>query len=284
MEDLQLLINAVYLLSAVAFLLGLKLMSQPASAQRGAFIAAIGLLSAVVVTLMDLRIERFEYALGGLALGALAGMQIVRRAEKGGHLQTLALLNGFVALACLLVAWSEFLAHAAGQGIAGGTALSLTVVFGGVAFASSMTAWARLGKKINLSSPLTFGSQRFLAQGLAMSTLIFAIVFSKDTVAPEAGRWLALATLLASLLGAYRLLSLHSLDIMAGIALSVAYTGLSVCMAGFVFQNVLLVATGALVAGSGLAIALAICKAMNRPAKVLAGGFFPEDSKPPAPQ
>jgi len=282
MEDLQLLVNAVYLLSAVAFLLGLKLMSQPASAQRGAFIAAIGLLSAVVVTMMDVRIERFEYVLGGLALGALAGMQVVRREAQGSHLQTLALLNGFVALACLLVAWSEFLVHAAGQGIAGGTTLSLTVLFGSVAFASSVTAWARLGKKIGLPDPIVFAGQRYLAQGLAMSTLFFAIIFSKDTVAPEAGRWLALSTLMALLFGAYRLLSLHSLDVMAGISLSIGYTGLSVCMAGFVFQNVLLVATGALVAGSGLAIALAICNAMNRPAKVLAGGFWPEDSKPPA--
>ncbi len=282
MEDLQLLVNAVYLLAAVAFLLGLKLATQSGSAQRGAFIAAIGLLSAVVVTMMDVRIERFEYVLGGLALGALAGMQVVRREAQGSHLQTLALLNGFVALACLLVAWSEFLVHAAGQGIAGGTTLSLTVLFGSVAFASSVTAWARLGKKIGLPDPIVFAGQRYLAQGLAMSTLFFAIIFSKDTVAPEAGRWLALSTLMALLFGAYRLLSLHSLDVMAGISLSIGYTGLSVCMAGFVFQNVLLVATGALVAGSGLAIALAICNAMNRPAKVLAGGFWPEDSKPPA--
>jgi NAD(P) transhydrogenase subunit beta len=261
--NLNALTDAVYLLSALAFLLGLKLLT--ATAKRGLFLAAIGLLSATVVTLMDARIERFEYVLAGLALGGFVGIQMAKRSLSSNFLSTTTLFNGFGGLACLLTAWAEFQAHAAGQGLLGGVTLCLTAIFGSIAFSGSAAIWARLEKKIGRSEASKLAGQKYLAKALALAVLIFGALFSMDTVAPEAGRWLALSSVAALILSALWASSLDDVDLKAALALLSSCTGLAVCAAGFVFQNVLLVAVGGLASGGSLALANAICKAENRP-------------------
>ena len=77
--DLSALINIVYLLAALTFMLGIKLMCHPESAPGGNLIAGVGMVAAVIVTLMDIGIERFDYILGGLALGAAIGWRLVQQ-------------------------------------------------------------------------------------------------------------------------------------------------------------------------------------------------------------
>lgn len=264
------LINAVYLLSALAFVLALRQLVAPAIARNGLFLAAIGLLAAVIATLMDARVERFEYVLGGLAIGTFVGMRLARNTK---FLPTTSLFNGFVGLACLLTAWAEFHAHAAGQGLLGGVTLCLTAIFGSIAFSGSAAIWAKLEKKISLSERPKFAGQKYLSRALALAVLIFGALFSKDTVAPEAGRWLALSVFFAFILSVLWVNSLDAADLKPALALLGGCAGLAVCAAGFIFQNVLLVAAGGLASGGSLALALAICKAENRPISTLFSSF-----------
>jgi NAD(P) transhydrogenase subunit beta len=151
----------------------------------------------------------------------------------------------------------------------GGVTLWLTAVFGSIAFSGSTAIWARLEKKITLSETSGIAGQKYLARALAIALLLFGVFFSKDTVAPEAGRWLALSVAFSVVLSVLWVVSLKEMDLKAASALLGSCAGLAVCAAGFVFQNVLLVAAGALASGSGIALTLAICKTENRPAATL---------------
>lgn len=273
--DLNTLLNIVYFLSAVTFVLGFKLMSHPATAQRGNLISAVGMVSAVAVTLMDAHIGRFEYILIGLVAGALIGVRLARRARMTSVVPTVALLNGFGGLASLLVAWAEFHAHPAGQGWAGGILLWLAATSGGVAFSGSTAAWAKLEEKI--SGP-PFAAQRHIFGAVAFGMLAAGALFATDTVAPEAYRYFAVFAILALILGAMWVVSFEKTDLPVAVSLLNAFSGIAACALGFVLQNTLLVAAGALVGGGAVALAVAASNAANRPLiNILTGGFGAAD-------
>lgn len=274
MMDLTILINIVYLLSAVAIILGLRLMRNPAAVKGGNMISGIGMGAALAATFMDPRIERMEYILAGLLAGALGGLRFGRRANTANPLPETALLNGFSGLAAALVAWSEFHAHPAGQGLAGGTMLWLTASLGSVAFSGSAVAWTGLKEKIALPRLIT--GQRRLMGVVLFGILLTGAFFSMDTVSPEAYRYFAIFTLLSLLLGVLWAISFDKSDMPAAVSALRAFSGFGVCAAGFVVHNTLLVGIGAILGASGIALAFGICKAMNRPAfDVLSGGYGP---------
>jgi len=273
--DLNALTNIVYLLSAVTFVLGIKLMCHPETAQRGNLIAAVGIVSAVVVTLMDAHIERFEYILIGLVAGALFGLRFARQTPMTSILPAVALLNGFGGLASLLVAWAEFHAHPAGQGWLGGILLWFAAISGGTAFSGSIMMWGKVQGKI---SGKPFGWQRYVSLAIIFGMAASGVLFSMDTVAPNAYRYFALFAVLSTILGAIWAAPFDKNDFPTAISMLNACAGLAACVLGLVFQNILLVAAGALVCGSGIALALSMLKETTRPAvNVLAGGFRDSD-------
>ena len=66
-------VNVVYLLAAVLFIFGLKGLAHPRTAVRGNLLGAVGMLLAVVVTLLDRQIIRYELIIAGLVVGAFIG-------------------------------------------------------------------------------------------------------------------------------------------------------------------------------------------------------------------
>ncbi len=274
--ELHILINTVYLLSAVTFVLGLKLMNDPATARQGNVISAIGTGAAVIVTLMDARVERYEYILGGLLLGAAAGLYAVSRSPLPGLPRLTGLLNGFGGLAAWLVAWAEFYAHPAGQGVSGGIVLWLTAVLGCLAFAGSLTAWTRTQEGNISANPAGYPGQHHVARAVLLAVLLTGILFARDTVAPGAYRYFALFSLLSLLLGALLVLPVSSAGMPAAMCALNAYAGFAACAAGFVFQNTLLVAAGALTGAGGIRLMLVMCKTNGcNFADVLTGCFRP---------
>jgi NAD(P) transhydrogenase subunit beta len=134
-----------------------------------------------------------------------------------------------------------------------------------------LTVWGRLLGKFK---PTAFTGQDYLTRAVALSVLLFGGLFAMDTVAPEAYRYFALFVISALALGFLWVASLDDADLKVAPAVMNACAGLSACTLGFIVQNALLVAAGALAAGGGFALALALCKAVNRSFKeVLAGGI-----------
>ena len=272
--DLSALINIVYLLAALTFMLGIKLMCHPESAPGGNLIAGVGMVAAVIVTLMDIGIERFDYILGGLALGAAIGWRLVQQISAQKNPQILALLNSFGGLASLLVAWATFHAHPEGQGFFGGLALWATVVFGAFSFSGSLLVWARLAEKLFSGKAFMYSGQQLVATAIFIAILISGILFSVDMVAPGAYRCFAIFAVLALLLGMAMVIHVSSAELPVMICLLNSYTGIAVCCSGFMLQNPLLVTAGALVGASGIALTRSMCRDLGRPASYFLFGAF----------
>lgn len=140
-------IALTYLVAAVLFILGLKRLSSPATARSGNLLASVGMLLAIVATLLYTEILTFRWILVGIAIGGGAGGTLARTVKMTAMPQMVALLNGFGGGASVLVASAEYL-----RPLAGGPAnapdvtvsIMLSVVIGAVTFSGSMIAFAKL--------------------------------------------------------------------------------------------------------------------------------------------
>lgn len=272
--DLNTLINIVYILSAITFILGFKLMSSPESAKRGNLISGAGMAAAIIVTLMDLHVERYDYILIGVVVGTAIGLWLAYKTPMTGMPQMVGLLNGFGGLASLFVAWGEFHAHPEGQGMSGGLILWLTAIIGSVTFSGSLIAWAKLEEKFISGKPITYNGQQIVTGAILFGMLATGVLFAMDTVAPEAYRYFAVFAVLALALGVALVIPIGGADMPVVICLLNSYSGMAACASGFIVQNNLLIVAGALVGASGIILTLIMCKAMNRSvANVFLGGF-----------
>lgn len=252
--ELSALIHIVYVLSAITFLLGFKLMGNPESAQRGNLISGAGMAAAVLVTLMDMHVARFDYILFGLLAGTAGGLWLVKNTDPTSPLPALALLNGGAGLAALLVAFAQFYAHPEGQGFAGGLAMCATAVAGTVAFAGSLTVWAGMTKRLIPDKLLVVRKWRYVYLAFSLLILLAGILFASDPVAPEAYRYFFIFTLLALALGVALALPDSHKNFPAAVSLFNSYSGVAACAAGFILQNPLMIVAGALVGAGGITL------------------------------
>ena len=98
------LVNFVYLVASVLFILGLKGLTHPRTAVRGNLLGALAMFIAVVVTLLDQRVLTFEYILLGVVIGSLIGAVLAIRIPMTSMPELVAIFNGFGGIASVLVA------------------------------------------------------------------------------------------------------------------------------------------------------------------------------------
>jgi proton-translocating NAD(P)+ transhydrogenase subunit beta len=263
-------LELVYIVCAVLFILGIKMLGSPRTARRGNALSALGMLLAVVTTLLDQGIVDYRWIVGGLALGSVIGAVTARRVAMTAMPEMVALLNGFGGLASLLVAWE---AYEAKPGVELYTALTLiaSVLIGGVTFTGSVMAWGKLSERLP-GRPILFRGQNVL-NGLVLILVVAGAV--RFTMAPAAQHGLFLILIgLAGLLGVLAVLPIGGADMPVVISLLNSYSGLAACATGFLLRNNALIVTGSLVGASGLILTRLMCKAMNRSlANVLFSGF-----------
>lgn len=273
MEDTRTLLDLIYILSAITFILGFKLMSRPATARQGNLLSALGMAAAVVATLMFPEVVRYTYILAGLVIGAIIGALLAYRTPMTSMPQMVGLLNGFGGAADLLVAWAEFVARPE-QPVYQGVIIWLTVLIGTVTLSGSLVAWAKLEERYIPTKPVLYPGQRIVSILVLAAILVGGIWFATDTAAPEAMHVLGVVTALAFALGILLVIPIGGADMPVVISLLNSYSGIAACASGFIIQNKLLIVAGALVGASGIILTLIMCKAMNRSvANVVLGGF-----------
>lgn len=273
----SLLINISYIAASILFILGLKMLSSPATARRGNLLSALGMLIAVAVTLLDKNILTYRYILIGLAAGSLLGVIAARLVAMTAMPQMVALFNGFGGIASLLVAWSLFGLGAVHSSFTLVT-LFLSVMIGGVTFTGSMVAYGKLSGRIP-GRPLAFPGQGAFAVIFLLALLAAGVLIVFPSIVPLyfiAENAVVLAVLLSALLGILIVLPIGGADMPVVISLLNSYSGLAACMAGFAIRNNVLIVSGALVGASGIILTNIMCKAMNRSIfNVLFGSFAP---------
>ena len=271
------LINLVYVIAAVLFIVGLKLLGSPASARKGNFFSAIGMLIAVVVTLGNQKILSFELIAVGVAVGALIGAVVSRKVAMTSMPEMVALFNGFGGLASLFVGWAALsvaLVKAMSSGIAVDNfslvTIFLSILIGGLTFTGSLLAYGKLSEKIS-GRAFVYSGQRIVNSGILLAVLVCAALFFQDSANDN---WLYLAVGLSLMLGVMFVLPIGGADMPVVISLLNSFSGLAAAAAGFAIGNILLIVAGSLVGASGIILTSIMCKAMNRSlSNVLFSGF-----------
>jgi H+-translocating NAD(P) transhydrogenase subunit beta len=272
--NLEILIELVYLLSAVLFVVGLKRLQSPATARAGNALASLAMLLAIVATLVDTEILSWTGIFVGVALGGLIGAVAARRVEMTEMPQLVGIFNGFGGGASALVAIAEFLsAPTIGAGTTGVT-IMLGTLIGAVTFTGSFIAFAKL-QELMTSNPITFPGQNWLNLALFLGVLFLAAAalgLGGLGTSPLTPFYVFLG--LAMLLGVLIVIPIGGADMPVVISLLNSYSGLAASAAGFVIGNMVLIISGALVGASGLILTQLMCKGMNRSlANVAFGGF-----------
>ena len=264
----------LYLVAAVLFIIGLKDLQSPATARKGNATSGVGMLIAIVVTLLGLRIISPAALIAGLVTGSAVGWWMARSVKMTSMPQMVALLNGFGGAASLLVGGAEFLkSELRGEQIPvdTGITIQLTLLIGAVTFTGSAIAWAKL-QEVMTGKPITFPAQK-LINALVFVAIVGLSIY--QLVVPESILWPFYAVCgLSLLLGILLTIPIGGADMPVVISLLNSYSGLAGAMTGFVIQNDVLIISGALVGSSGIILSQIMCKAMNRSlANVLFGAF-----------
>ncbi|MFH0947210.1 MAG: NAD(P)(+) transhydrogenase (Re/Si-specific) subunit beta [Planctomycetota bacterium] len=268
-------ITLVYLIAAICFILGLKRLSSPKTARSGNLLAAIGMLIAIVVTLLDQQVIHFWQIGVGMAVGAVVGALFAKTVQMTNMPQLVAVLNGFGGAASQLVAAAEFLrlTHAGIEiGPVAGSAIVLTSIVGAVTLSGSFIAYAKLeGLKWIADRAVVFPGRHLVSVVLILGVAGLGVLLVVD---PSQSFLFFCLHILAMVLGVLLVVAIGGADMPVVVALLNSYSGVAGAMAGFLINNNALIITGALVGASGLILTRIMCKAMNRSlVNVLFGGF-----------
>ncbi len=265
-------VNLAYVVSAVGFVLGIKMLGDPRTARLGNRLAAVGMVVAVIFTLTLAEVNRYWLVLAGLAVGAVLGVPAARYVKMTAMPQMVALLNGAGGGAAALVAAAEFHRLAPLPGSVGGQEViaSLTsALIGAVTLSGSVVAFAKLQELVS-GRPVSFPAQ----QAVNGSVLAASVLFAAVAGVTEERVWLIPLVGAALVFGVLFVIPIGGADMPVVIALLNAFSGLSGVAAGFVLDNNALIIGGTLVGASGTLLTLMMARSMGRSvANVLFGAF-----------
>ena len=273
--DTEVIIGSFYLVAAALFFIGLKLLGDPASAKKGNLLAAIGMLIAVVVTLLDQQVLNYEMIVLGIVIGSAIGAVMARTIRMTAMPQLVAIFNGVGGCASALIAGSEFIRlSGVGLGSYAATSIMISTLIGLVTFSGSFIAFGKLQEFIT-TRPVTFPYQKTISAAL-FTVIVIMIVYI--IIGPASTVMFMAVALIAILLGVLLVIPIGGADMPVVISLLNSYSGLAACAAGFVLGNPVLIIGGSLVGAAGLILTRIMTKAMNRSLlNVMFGAFGAAD-------
>ena len=292
--------NVAYIVASFLFIMSLRGLSQPESSRRGNLLGGIGMLLAIVVTVLALYIPgsgapaipspgAIGLLAGAIAVGCVIGAILAARVAMTQMPELVAMLHSFVGLAAVLVGIVSKM-HAESAGAAAGVAHELEVIIGvfvgAITLTGSIVAFLKLRGSIG-GKPLLLPGRHLLNLALASGCVVLGAVEiqvlgqgGQDGL--STGLWCLLGvTLLASILGCHLVAAIGGGDMPVVVSMLNSYSGWAAAAAGFMLSNDLLIITGALVGASGAILSYIMCTAMNRSiVSVIFGGFGAETQSP----
>ena len=255
--------NIFYVLSSVLFIFGIKRLSHPRTARSGNLIASMGMLIAIITTLVVSDSLSYELIGIGIIIGAIIGAFFAMRVEMTQMPQMVAIFNGFGGIASALVAAAEFVnpseSFPYGEIFTYST-ISLSLFIGTLTFTGSFIAFGKLQGFVS-GKPIVFPGQQLL-NGLIASSIIglavYIVLFPNDLY------YFYLLIALSAIIGITLTIPIGGADMPVVISLLNSYSGIAAASTGFVLDNNALIISGALVGASGLILTNIMCKGMNR--------------------
>ncbi len=277
-------IELAYIASAVLFIFGIKMLGRAETARRGNIVSAVGMLIAVVATLLYAKLD-YTWIVAGIIVGSLIGLFAARLVKMTAMPEMVALFNGFGGLASLLVGWAEYerIRHMGWEGytlstgsdaLFSNSTIWLTLWIGAITFTGSVLAYLKLAGKVS-GSAVIFKGQKLINLAICLGILAGGAYLCISDDISMTGEYVVIGVIVLSLLlGVLGVLPIGGGDMPVVISLLNSFSGLAAACAGFVIANTVLIVSGCLVGTSGVILTIIMCKAMNRTlTNVLFSGF-----------
>ncbi|MBF0143895.1 MAG: NAD(P)(+) transhydrogenase (Re/Si-specific) subunit beta [Magnetococcales bacterium] len=277
---IQGLMTVTYIGAIILFILSLGGLSNPETSRRGNLFGIIGMVIAVVATLVGPRVEggdSYLYILVAMATGGTVGILSARQVKMTQMPELVALMHSLVGLAACLVGMADFInpsAHyAADEKSIHLIETVVGILIGAVTFSGSLVAFGKLSGKIG-GKPLLLPARHLLNLGLLL-VVLFAGRAYVDAIDIPSGFWpLVIVTVASLLFGIHMVMAIGGADMPVVVSMLNSYSGWAASATGFMLSNDLLIVVGALVGSSGAILSYIMCRAMNRHfLAVIAGGF-----------
>jgi H+-translocating NAD(P) transhydrogenase subunit beta len=268
------ILEIIYVLASVLFIFGLKMLSHPETARRGNFIAAIGMVLAIVATILFHKkdgepISNIGWIIGAIIIGTIIGWVIAKKVKMTAMPQLVSFFNGMGGAAAALISMMEF-PHVspdliAKSGMANGHVLAilLGLMIGTISWAGSMIAFGKLDGWI--------GDMRIKAMKYVnltiLAILIGFIVFIMTRHVQASAELMPLIYIMfavAVVYGVLFVMPIGGADMPVVISLLNSFTGVAAAMGGFLYNNQVMLTGGILVGSAGTILTILMCKAMNR--------------------
>lgn len=281
------ILSICYLVASVTFILGLKMLSNPATARRGNLIAAGGMVIAILGTIFlyendGKKLGNYVWIFSAIIIGSVIGTLVAKKVKMTAMPELVSFFNGMGGACAALISIVEFdylyREHRLMDGalfsdiVPGGHYLAIIVgtIIGSVSFIGSMIAWGKLSGKIK---DYSFKGQHVF--NLAILALVIAsALFAYFSHKATANIPFFITVFLALLYGVFFVLPIGGADMPVVISLLNSFTGVAAASGGFLYNNKAMLTGGILVGAAGTVLTILMCKAMNRSLKnVLIGSF-----------
>jgi H+-translocating NAD(P) transhydrogenase subunit beta len=264
------LIEVTYLVAGVLFILALRWLSAPRTARRGVQAGELGMLLAIVATLLRAEIVSYEWIVVGLFVGSAIGVPMALFMPMTAMPQRTALSHAFGALAAAMVGISEFFLQTPHIERFTMGALGFEVLLGCLTFTGSLMAFGKL-QGILPGRPIVYRGQNVINLSLLAVAVALAVYLVVD---PGQSRLFLIVVALALVFGVFLIIPIGGADMPTVISLLNSYAGLSGAAMGFVLNNKVLIIAGALDGASGFLLSLIMSRAMNRNFRNIMFGAF----------
>lgn len=275
------LLVLIYLIGSITFIVGLKMLSNPASARKGNLVAAAGMFLAILGTIFlyeseGQKLGNYPWIFAALIIGTVSGTLMAKKVQMTAMPEMVSLFNGMGGACAALISVIEFnhLMHNTND-LASVDATKLLIILlgliiGAVSFSGSMIAWGKLNGKIK---DFAFGGQHII--NLVILVLNIAIAAYVILFTPAQIHLLFYVVVALSILyGIFFVLPIGGADMPVVISLLNSFTGVAAACGGFLYDNKVMLTGGILVGAAGTLLTILMCNAMNRSLKnVLIGSF-----------
>jgi H+-translocating NAD(P) transhydrogenase subunit beta len=294
------ILTLCYLIGSVTFILGLKMLSNPATARRGNLLAAGGMTIAILGTIFlykddaGNKLHNYGWIFGGIIIGSSIGTLAAKKVKMTAMPEMVSLFNGMGGACAMLISIVEFnhlnryftnlyLIKTNGSSyltehnwFTGSFVIIFAgLIIGSISFAGSIIAWGKLNGKVKDFS--------FRGQHIFNIVLLFAIIsltvftiylLRHIDIVGITITLFYLILFLSLIYGVFFVMPIGGADMPVVISLLNSFTGVAAACGGFLYNNKVMLTGGILVGAAGTLLTILMCKAMNRSlTNVLIGSF-----------
>ncbi|GJH21425.1 Re/Si-specific NAD(P)(+) transhydrogenase subunit beta [Caballeronia novacaledonica] len=268
-----------YIGAAILFILSLGGLANPETARRGNLLGMIGMLIAVLATVLGPRVSAagIPYVVAALVVGGAVGLFAAKKVQMTQMPELVALMHSLVGLAACLVGFASYIdtsvQFTGAEKAIHEVEIYVGILIGAVTFAGSVIAFGKLSGKIG-GKPLLLPARHWLNLAALLVVIVFGRAFLHAGTIQDGMTPLFVMTAISLLFGVHMVMAIGGADMPVVVSMLNSYSGWAAAATGFMLSNDLLIVIGALVGSSGAILSYIMCRAMNRNfISVIAGGF-----------